>query len=113
MHEYAITESIVQLVSEEAKKANANKITVINIVAGEISGVIPECIELYFESIAEGTLLEEAKLNFEVVKAELKCTSCGEIFLKKKNEIECPKCGGTGRFTEKGKEFYIESIEID
>lgn len=113
MHEYAITENIVSLVLEEAKRSGVSKVAAINLVVGELSSVIPECIELYFDPLSKGTILEGTKLRFISIDAQLKCNSCGKIFLKKENGIECPGCGGIGTFTENGKEFYIESIEVE
>ena len=36
-----------------------------------------------------------------------------ELFEKKLLSFDCPKCGGQGGPTDIGKEFYIESIEIE
>lgn len=113
MHEYAITENIIELVLEEAKKVEEGNVTAINIVLGEISSILPECIEFYFKALSEGTILNGARLNFINIDAELICKSCGKTFLKKLSGIECPICGGIGTFTEKGKEFYIKSIEVE
>jgi len=113
MHEYAITENLIEIVSEELKKHNSKKLTTVNLVVGEISSIIPECIELYFEALVRNTELQDAKLKFETIPAELKCSSCGKLFKKTKNKLECPECGEIGVFTDKGKEFYIESIEIE
>ena len=113
MHEYAITQSIIALVLEEAKRAGANKVNTINIIIGEISSIIPESVELYFEPLSNTTLLQGATLNFINVYAELKCNQCGKTYLKKEHGMECPDCRGIGVFTEKGREFYVESIEVD
>lgn len=113
MHEYAITESIVGLVLEEAKREQAEKVSEIKLVIGELSSIVPECIEMYFEVLSEGTILKGAKLVFINVEAELRCSSCGTKFLKRESGIECPLCGSLGMLTTKGTEFYIESMVID
>ncbi len=113
MHEYALTESMIKLVLEEACNAQASRVTEIRLVVGELSSVIPECIEMYFELLSEGTMLQDAKLIFTHMDAELKCGSCGRLFMKKQSGIECPDCGGMGTFTEKGREFYVESLEVE
>lgn len=112
MHEYAITESLISIVLSEAKKAGAIRVKAINIVIGELSSIVPECIELYFSLLSEGSILEGAKLNFINVPAEIECKFCNLVFIKRENGVKCPVCGRIGSFTEKGKEFYIESIEI-
>jgi len=113
MHEYAVVENIVELAGNEANNHGAKKVTQINLVLGELSSIEPECLEMYFELLSKGTVLEGAKLYFKSILAELKCEQCGEIFKKNRSIIECPKCGKFGRFTGKGYEFYMESIEIE
>ena len=61
----------------------------------------------------EGTLCEKAEVAIEHIKPKLKCSECGELFEKKLLSFDCPKCGGQGGPTDIGKEFYIESIEIE
>ncbi|MGE5474581.1 MAG: hydrogenase maturation nickel metallochaperone HypA [Ignavibacteriales bacterium] len=113
MHEYAVAESIVRLAEDQAKKHNAQKVIQINLVIGEMAGIEPESLRMYFELLAEGTIVQSAKLNFTYISAQFKCEKCNEIYAKVKSAIECPLCGSFGRMTEKGKEFYMESIEVD
>lgn len=112
MHEYAIVENMVSLVEDEAKKYETGNVTQINLVIGELASVEPEAIKMYFDLLSKDTILEGAKLSFKLIEAEMKCDECGEVFLKSRSIIECPKCGRIGKFTGKGKEFYIESIEV-
>ncbi|AFK85705.1 MULTISPECIES: hydrogenase maturation nickel metallochaperone HypA [Thermoanaerobacterium] len=113
MHELSITESIVNMVSDEAKKRNVNKVTKINIVLGELTGFEEESIRFYFEVLSEGTPLYGAKLDFKKVKAEFKCRSCGMIYNRGNFTFKCPYCGSSGVLIEKGKELYIDSIDVE
>jgi hydrogenase nickel incorporation protein HypA/HybF len=113
MHEYPITTRIVQIAEEHAKKENGLKVTAVNLVVGDYSGFISDSISMYFDVISEGTLCEGASLNIRKVSPMLKCRACGELFKKVPFSFECPKCKGEGGPTDIGKEFYIESIEVD
>ncbi|PYG87198.1 hydrogenase nickel incorporation protein HypA/HybF [Ruminiclostridium sufflavum DSM 19573] len=113
MHEYAVTQSMVKMVVDEANKANAAKISEIRLVIGDLSTIIDDSVQMYFDIISEGTIAQGAKLIFKRVKAEFRCKSCGEVFIKPPVGFDCPKCGGLGTPTGVGKEFYIESIEIE
>ncbi len=112
MHEYPITQRIIEIADEYAKKYNANEVKVINLVVGDYSGYVASSIELYFDIIAEGSLCEKAKLNIERVIPKLKCSNCGELFVRKPFTFECPNCKGDGEPTDIGQEFYIKSIEV-
>lgn len=113
MHEYAVTQSMITLALEEAHRAEASKIIEIRLVIGDLSTIVDDSVQMYFDLMSEGTIAEGAKLVFRRVKAEFKCKNCGEVFIKPAKGFDCPKCGHMGTPTEVGKEFYIESLEIE
>ncbi|MTK07299.1 MAG: hydrogenase maturation nickel metallochaperone HypA [Hungatella sp.] len=112
MHEYPITRRIIEIAGEYAKDNGASEVKVINLVVGDYCGYVASSIELYFELIAEGTPCEHAKLHIERVVPKLRCTGCGQLFVRKPFTFECPLCKGEGTPTEIGQEFYIKSIEV-
>ncbi len=67
MHELTITQSMFDLVLEQAKKAEAKKVGKINLVIGEMTGVVGDCVQFYFDFISKGTLAEGAALSFVMV----------------------------------------------
>lgn len=115
MHEYPITEQIVKIAEKHAAEASASRVTLIKLVVGDYSGFVGESIKMYFDLIAKDTLCEGADITFERVKPKVKCNVCGELFERKPLSFDCPKenCNGLGEPTEIGKEFYIESIEVE
>ncbi|MCX7745763.1 MAG: hydrogenase maturation nickel metallochaperone HypA [Clostridia bacterium] len=113
MHEYAVTKSIIDIVTHEAKNAGAQKITQITLVIGDLSTIIDESVKMYFDIISEGTLAKGAELIFKRVSADFKCMQCDLIFNKPKKGFDCPRCGELGVPTGAGKEFYVESIEVE
>lgn len=113
MHEYPITQRIIEIADEYAIKNNGKQVKQINLVVGDYSGYVYSSIELYFDIIAEGSLCVNAKLNIERIEPKLRCTECKELFLRKPFTFTCPICGGEGEPTDIGKEFYIKSIEIE
>lgn len=113
IHEYAVTKGLVNIVIEEAKKANANLVTEIRLVIGDLSSIFDDSVQMYFDMFTEGTLAEGAKLVFRRVPAEFMCKGCQHVFVKPTKGFDCPMCGEVGAPTEKGKEFYIESMEVE
>jgi hydrogenase nickel incorporation protein HypA/HybF len=112
MHEYPITQRIIEVAQEYAIKNAAKEVKQINLVVGDYSGYVASSIDLYFDIIAEGTLCAKAKLNIERIVPKLQCNQCNELFERKPFSFECPHCGGEGSPTEIGQEFYIKSIEV-
>lgn len=113
MHEYAVTKSLINIAVEEAQKANAGKITEIKLVIGDLSTIMDESVQMYFDIISEGTIAQGAKLIFRRVAAEFCCKSCGAKYNKPSSGFDCPFCGQMGVPTGVGKEFYIESLEVE
>jgi hydrogenase nickel incorporation protein HypA/HybF len=113
MHEYAVTQSIVDIAVKEAGNAGASRISEIRLVIGDLSTIIDESVSLYFDIISKGTAAEGARLIFRRVPARFVCAVCGLEYDKPEKGFECPRCGRTGRLTGAGKEFYIESMEVE
>jgi hydrogenase nickel incorporation protein HypA/HybF len=113
MHEMAVTQSLLDIVLKEAAAAGARKVNAINLVIGELSGLVDDSIQFYFDFMTKGTIAEGSKLNFKRVPAKMKCRACGEEFSTAPDEWICPKCSQWQAEVIAGKEFYIDSIEVD
>ena len=113
MHEASISESILSLALEKARDAGAQKITRVNLVLGELSGMVGECLQMYFEVLAQKTIADGAVLSFETKPTTLKCRKCAKVFLPPDHNWECPDCRESDVEIVSGRECYMESIEVD
>jgi hydrogenase nickel incorporation protein HypA/HybF len=113
MHEFGITENIINIALDKASEAQASKITQINLVMGELSGFVPDCIQFYFDSLSKDTIAQEAVLHFESVPAQLRCRNCSTIFHPQDALWSCSGCQGQSVEILKGRELYIESMEVE
>ena len=112
MHEYSITESILSLALEKASEAKADKITRINLVLGEMSGIVAECVRFYFDHISKDTAADGADLSFTAKPTSLRCQKCENIFTPRDGDWSCPECQETSIDIVTGRECYMESIEV-
>ncbi len=113
MHEYSITESMLSLALEKANEASASRITRINLVVGELSGVVSECVQFYFDFLAKDTIASGAKLNFEMKPTQVRCHKCDNVFTPEDGNWACPKCHEAGIEIVSGRECHMESIEVE
>ncbi|MFD3157452.1 hydrogenase maturation nickel metallochaperone HypA [Haloimpatiens sp. FM7330] len=113
MHELAVTQSIINISSEEAVKHNVKTVKEIRIHVGELSGLIPECIQYYFNIASKDTIVEGALLKIKKMPIKIKCNECGHINVIKKGEYSCPKCNSYNIKIIGGNEFFIESLEVE
>ena len=112
MHELAITQSMLDIVLEQAEKAEAKKVERINLVIGEMTGVVKECVQFYVDFLSKGTIAEGADLSFTMIPSTARCQSCGKQFELKEFDWTCPYCQGQGVEIIAGKELFVESIEV-
>jgi len=113
MHELGITQSIVNIALDKAKEAQASKIVQINLVAGELVGFVPECIQFYFDILSKDTIAQEASLIFTPAPAQLRCRNCSTTFHLQDTLWSCPKCHSQSVEIIGGRELYVESMEVE
>jgi len=113
MHELAITQSMFEIVLKQAEQSKAKKVTKINLVIGELTGVVSDCIQFYMDIISKGTVAEGVIVLVKSVPATAKCLSCSKTFTVKEMEWKCPYCGEISLEVSGGKELFVESIEVD
>jgi hydrogenase nickel incorporation protein HypA/HybF len=113
MHELGITEQIVKIATKHGEKNQAEKITDLYLVIGELSSVIDNSVQFYWDMIAEDTICEGATLHFKRIPAVFKCQACSQEFqLQNGSLAPCPGCQSSQMEIIQGNEFYLESINI-
>ena len=113
MHEFGITQSILSIALEKASAAKASKITKINLVIGELSGVADECVEFYFDFLSKDTIAAEASLSFEKIPVQVRCRNCAIVFSPDNLDWACPDCREQRIEIISGRECHIHSIEVE
>jgi hydrogenase nickel incorporation protein HypA/HybF len=113
MHELAITQSMLNLVLEQAEKAGAKEVGKINLVVGEMTGVVGECVQFYFDFLSRGTIAEGAALAIKTVSTQAQCWHCRKLFELKEFDWTCPNCHSNNIEIVAGKELLVESIEVE
>jgi len=113
MHELSITQSILSIALEKANEVQASKVTKINLIIGELSGVVDECVEFYFDLLSKDTIAAEASLSFERTPNKLRCRNCATVFSPDNLDWACPICHEAKIEIISGRECYVDSIEVD
>jgi hydrogenase nickel incorporation protein HypA/HybF len=113
MHELSITQSLFDLVLDQANKAGVKKVSVINLVIGDMTGIVGDSVRFYLDFIARETIIEGAKLNIKTVATRAMCRDCRKESGLREFDWTCPECGGSNLELISGKELFVESIEVD
>lgn len=113
MHELAITQSMLDLVLEQAEEAGAKEVGKINLVIGEMTGVVGQSVQFYFDFLSKGTAAEGASLAFKVIPTTARCRNCHKEFKLGEFDWTCPYCRSNNMEIVAGKELFVESIEVE
>jgi hydrogenase nickel incorporation protein HypA/HybF len=112
MHEMAVTQNILDIAVRHAQQARASRIVQINLVVGELSGIVDDSVQFYFDFLSKDTIAAGATLVFERRPALYRCRACGTSYHPEGLDWSCPGCGTLGFDVLSGREFRIESIEV-
>ncbi len=105
VHELPITEDILKIALTHGEKNGAKRIVRVNLVIGDLTDLIDEWVQRYFEYLAKDTIAAEAKLVIERVPITVMCGQCKKPFVvdKKKLDFNCPVCGTKGDGADQGQ----------
>jgi hydrogenase nickel incorporation protein HypA/HybF len=113
VHEMGIAQNILEIAVEAANKEGATKITRIDLVAGELRGLVPMQLTFCFSIVAKDTIASGAYLNVEEVPVTARCQDCNADFAVKEYEYLCPKCGSVKIQVTGGTELRVKDIEVE
>lgn len=106
----SIVEGILEAVIPEVEKHDVSRVTEIRLKIGELSGIVPACIEEYFGIASRGTIAEGAAIRIEKVPVRIRCGDCGYDGEISARRFRCPECNGTAFKVVSGNEYYVDSV---
>ena len=113
MHELAVTEDIVKIVTRHAEQAGAKRIIRINLVIGELASIVDDSVQFYFDYLAQNTPAAGAQLVFERLDVQVRCQACEHTWEPSDADWTCPACGQACGVCVQGREFFVDSIEVE
>jgi hydrogenase nickel incorporation protein HypA/HybF len=113
MHELPIAENILNIAVEHAERAGAKRVTALHLVIGQLSSIVDDSIQFYWDIISKETVCAGATLRFERIPATLLCLDCGCSYTLNRELIACPQCDSIRLKVTAGEEFRLESIEVE
>lgn len=110
MHEVGVMIEIVKTVENFARENAITKIETLVLQIGEISSMVPRYIKACYPMAVDGTLLQDAKLEIEILPCNALCKECNKVFNLIKNNYKCPECESKDLDILGGREFNIKEI---
>jgi len=110
LHELGVVIEVVTTVENIVVEEQLNKIDTLVLQIGELSSMIPRYIELCYPAAVDGTILQDTKLEIEVLPGNGICKNCSKVFNLLKNNRICPNCESMEWELLCGREFMIKEI---
>lgn len=113
MHELSVTENILEIVRSHAERASAKKVTDIYLVIGQLSSILDDSVQFYWDLMTKDTVAEGATLHFRRLPILIQCKECKNSYSPEVDNLACPFCLSEKITIIQGEEFYLEAIDID
>ena len=114
MHELGLLASVVTAVSRAAADAGATTVEAVGLRVGTLSGAIPEALDGAWPIATFGTLLQGARLDVEVITAQVRCPRCeADREVDEFYALRCPACGTPTGALVHGREFEVVWADLE
>lgn len=114
MHELPATQGLLATAIAAAERAGGRRVRGIDLVVGELSSMMDDSVQAYFDVLSRGTIAEGAVLHFRRAPGEATCFDCAARFpVRPPLPERCPTCGSGFVRVVGGQQFLVESIEVD
>jgi hydrogenase nickel incorporation protein HypA/HybF len=108
VHELAITQSVVDAVTERTGSA---RVATVRVRVGRLAGVVPDAMRFCFELVTSGTALDGAVLEFDQPEGRGRCRTCGADFVLADLILLCV-CGSADVEVLAGRELAVASVVL-
>ena len=113
MHELSVAEALLALGIQQAQSAHAERITGVYLVVGQLSSMLDESVQFYWDLISAGTPAAGSQLHFRRVPAAFRCADCRAEDEPTAEALACRACGSLRVSLIAGEELYLEALDIE
>ncbi len=113
MHEMSLSESLIGLVEDEAKKGAFTKVKIVRLAVGVLSHVSADALLFCFDAVSRGTIAEGAKLDIVAVPGQGWCMDCSKTVALSERFGACPECGNYHVQMTAGDELRLHELEVE
>ena len=111
MHEMSLAQDMTRIIGEAL--GGKRPLARVNITIGPLSGISPESLRFCFTEIAKMEGFGEPELVVTHTEARLVCLDCGVSYQAADFYQGCPECDSLRRRIVSGREFTVDSVEIE
>ena len=113
MHELSVCQGLLSQVEAIAREHAANRVSLISLQIGPLSGVEPALLQQAFTLARAGSVAAEASLVIEALPVRVSCENCGRESEVAPNRLLCGHCGDYHTRLLSGDELLLMRVELD
>lgn len=113
MHEMSLTESVIGIVEEEARRQNFVRVRAVVLEIGALACAEPESMRFCFDVVSRGTPAEGARLDIVLVPGAGWCFDCERTVVLTERFGACPACGQSRVRMTAGDELRVRELEVE
>ncbi|MBT8254054.1 MAG: hydrogenase maturation nickel metallochaperone HypA [Flavobacteriaceae bacterium] len=104
--------NIVKIAEEEAKKANIQYFSAIELEIGTLAGIELDVFHSVWKAAVKSSVLENAERLIRSVPAIAICRDCSHEFRIDFLYDVCPECGSFQKHISRGQELRIKTLSL-
>jgi hydrogenase nickel incorporation protein HypA/HybF len=112
MHEYSITQALIEILNNIALNDNIKIIKKVDFLIGPLANIEPDSIRFYYDFLSkDNDILKNAKLIFNKSPFSYYCKKCKKDFYSDKKIQKCIYCSSNELKSSDVEDLKIISIE--
>ncbi|HFD86202.1 MAG TPA: hydrogenase maturation nickel metallochaperone HypA [Gammaproteobacteria bacterium] len=113
MHEMSLCEGVLQILEDQARSQNFERVKTVWLEIGGLSGVEPEAMSFCFDAVMRDTLAHEARLEIIKLPGQAWCMHCARTVEVEQRFEPCPDCASYQLQITGGDEMRIKELEVE
>ena len=112
MHELSLCETVLQVIEQQAQVENYQIVTAVYLEIGALAGVDADAMRFCFDSVVQGSLAENARLEIIEIAGQAWCSVCNDNVVVEQLYDICPRCGAYPLQINDGDQMRIKQLEV-
>lgn len=113
MHELALMQDLMACAGEIIQQRHVTRVIRVFVSVGRFSNVLPDALQLAFESMTQEGAMKGAELKIGYLPATARCGACGREYEPDGFPLGCPGCGSDDFKIISGEEVYLQSMDCE
>ena len=113
MHEMALAESVMEIISAAAAAQNFRRVKTITLEIGQLAAVEADALRFCLEAVTRDTLAENAKVEIIETAGMGRCRDCGKNVLMPEKYGFCSACGSAQLNITAGDKMRVKHLSVE